>query len=99
MTQLTIPRGELKEAVAGFSEIVNGKTTLPVLACVRFSGTGTVTAQVTDLEQTARYKFNGAQGAGTFIIPLANLKELAKGNDKETVEFETAGTSVTITNH
>ena len=101
---LSISRGELKEAVAGFTKIVNGKShTLPILGCVRFEHNGHgIVAQATDLDQTVRYTFAGAQaqGEGTFILPLSNIKELAKGNDKETIEFETGDHgSVSITNH
>jgi hypothetical protein len=28
--QITLPRGELKDTVAGLTKIVNGKTTLPI---------------------------------------------------------------------
>ena len=101
--QITIPRGELKTAVGGFSKIVNGKTTLPVLGCVRFeSGGHGITAQVTDLDQTLRYKFGEAQahGDGAFIVPLASLKEMAKGGEGETIEFEAGeNNTVAITNH
>lgn len=102
--QITVPRNELKEAVAGFSKIVNGKSqTLPVLGCVRFASTATgVTAEVTDLDQTARYHFGAAEASdgGAFVVPLASIKDLAKGKDRETVVFETGEASaVTITNH
>lgn len=101
--QITIPRGELKEACSGFAKIVNGKTTLPILGCVRFASNGkNIAAQVTDLDQHLRYQFNGAQahGEGAIVVPLASIKELSKGNDKESVEFETgADNSVVVTNH
>jgi DNA polymerase-3 subunit beta len=100
--KLTIPRSEIKEAVAGLSRIVANKTTLPVLGCVRFDVNGAVTVTATDLEQTARYRFAGAQsqGEGTFIVPLAAIKDMAKGNDREQIEFETTdGTTVTVTNN
>ena len=77
--QMTVSRGELKEAVAGFNKIVNGKTTLPILSCVKFENNGHgILAQVTDLDQTASYHFIGAQaqGEGSFIVPLAGLKEM-----------------------
>jgi DNA polymerase-3 subunit beta len=100
--KLTIPRSEIKEAVAGMSRIVSNKTTLPILGCVRFDVNGAVTAQATDLEQTARFTFTGstATGTGSMIIPFQTMKELGKGNDKESVEFETGDDlTVTVTNH
>ena len=101
--KVSLPRSEVKEAVAGFSKIVNGKShTLPVLGCVRFNLNGAVTAQVTDLDQHLQYRFGAAkaQGEGAFIVPLANLKELAQGKAEEIVEFETGdGTAVSVTNH
>jgi len=101
---ISISRNELKEAVAGFTKIVNGKShALPILGCVRFESNGRVIiAQATDLDQTVRYAFTGAQaqGEGAFIVPLSNIKELAKGSDKETIEFETGDHgSLSITNH
>jgi len=102
--QITMPRGELKEAVAGFIKVVNGRShTLPILGGVRFENSKAgITAQVTDLEQHLRYRFGGAQaqGDGAFIVPLANLKDLAHGNAQETVVFESADKgSVIVTNH
>jgi DNA polymerase III sliding clamp (beta) subunit (PCNA family) len=101
--QITMPRGELKAACGGFTKIVNGKTTLPILGGVRFANNGHgITAQVTDLDQHLRYRFSAAQAQsdGAFVVPLVALKELAKGSDKETVEFETgADNSITVTNH
>ena len=39
--QISLPRGELKDAVAGFIKIVNGRAhTLPILDCVRFVSYG-----------------------------------------------------------
>jgi DNA polymerase III sliding clamp (beta) subunit (PCNA family) len=36
--QITIPRSELKQAVAGLSRVVPKRATLPILQTVRFSG-------------------------------------------------------------
>jgi DNA polymerase-3 subunit beta len=99
--QLTVSRHELKEAVTGFSKVIGTHTSLPILACVRFNSNGVITAEGTDLDQTARYTFANATADrhGVFTVPLANLKELAKGDEKDSIEFETgAGTTVNITN-
>jgi DNA polymerase-3 subunit beta len=86
---------------AGVSKVI-GTTRLPILAGVRFQGSKDgIVAQATNLDEYANFRFNDASidGHGQFIIPLANLKELAKGDDKDSIEFETgAGTSVTVTN-
>lgn len=102
--QITIPRGELKEAVAGFSKIVNGKSrTLPVLGCVRFQRTAYgITGSVTGLDQHLRFTFAGAQanGDGSFILPLASLKELTQGKADDAIAFETGkDNAVLVTNN
>ncbi len=101
--KLSIPRSELKQAVSGFTKIVNGKVTLPILGCVRFeNGRNGITAQVTDLDQHLRYRFGEAQaqGEGALILPLANLKDLVQGKAQETIEFETgANGTISVTNH
>ena len=101
--QITLPRRELKEAVTGFGKIVNGRVTLPVLGCVRFEADAQgVSGQVTDLDQIARYRFGDAEveGTGAFLVSLADLKELAKGSQHETVEFRAdQDWNITVTNH
>ena len=102
--QITLPRGELKQAVSGFIKVVNGRShTLPILGGVRFeSSKAGITAQVTDLDQHLRYRFGGAQaqGDGAFILPLANLKDLVHGKAQETLCFETGDKcSVTVSNN
>ncbi|MDA0323190.1 MAG: DNA polymerase III subunit beta, partial [Verrucomicrobia bacterium] len=100
--KVTIPRKEIKEAVAGFGKIVSGKTTLPVLGCVRFDNDKGVSAQVTDLDQYLRYRFAEARavGDGAFVVPLAALKDLAKGSDGENVEIEAGDNGgISVTNH
>ena len=100
--QISVLRGQLKEAVAGFGKIVNGKSrTLPILGGIRFeSSEAGVTATVTDLDQTARYRFGAqAQRTGAFVVPLASIKDLAQGKSNEIVEFETQmGGGVLVTN-
>lgn len=104
--KITIQRGELKAAVSGFQKIVNGKSrSLPILGGIRFEHKAdALTALATDLDQFLVYAFQQAQadGDGVMILPLAVLKDLAKGRDGETVEL--AGASgpewtVGITNH
>jgi DNA polymerase-3 subunit beta len=101
--QITLNRGELRAAVTGFSKIVSPKTTLPILAGVRLESTaGNVTAAVTDLDQHLRYRFGAAhaQGDAALVVPLANLKDLAKGNTEEVVEFDSDSQGgIVVTNH
>jgi DNA polymerase III sliding clamp (beta) subunit (PCNA family) len=100
--KLSIPRKEIKTAVAGLNRIVASKTTLPVLGCIRLDVNGTVTATATDLDQTARYEFKaGAHtGTGSLIIPLQVLKDLVKGSDQEQVEIEAdTPETATVINH
>jgi DNA polymerase III sliding clamp (beta) subunit (PCNA family) len=100
--KITIPRSEIKEAVAGLGRIVTPRATLPVLSCVRLDVNGAVTVTATDLEQSARYQFTGstATGTGSLVIPFQALKDLAKGNDREQIEIDTdTPESGTFINH
>lgn len=99
--KITIPRNELREAVAGFSKIVNGKSrSLPILGCVRFEAGKQVTAQATDLDQFATYQFADAQadGKGVMVLALTTLRELIKGSDTDTLVFATDNDQVCIEN-
>lgn len=104
--KLILSREELKTAVAGFQKIVNGKSrSLPILGGICFeSRDGAVNAQATDLDQHLIYTFKQARADqdGVLILPLVNLKDLAKGRDDETVEFACTGGQeyvVGVTNH
>jgi len=101
--KITIPRAELKDAVAGLARVATTRSSLPILNGVRFDAAkGIVTALATDLDQSARYQFASAQaeGDGACIIPLANLKALAKGSGNERVELEPgANDTITVINH
>ena len=99
----TIERRQIKEAVQGFSKVVTGKTSIPVLGCVRFQSDGkAVTAQATDLDQVMDYGFAdaGISDAGGCIIPLQTLKGLAKGAKDEPVEINAEDPlRIGLTNH
>ena len=98
----TIGRAEIKDLVAGLNRIINHSSSLPILTAVRFmAAKGRLSAEATDLDQVGRYLFDTADpdGSGEFIIPFHAIKDLAKGQDGETVAFETGkGTDVTVTN-
>lgn len=109
--QLTLQRGTLKEALSGFSKIVNGRTRLPVLGCARFRvHDGQAEAEVTDLDQNVCYRFNNAHtraegGEGTFVLPLDALRRLTTGNATDSLSFTPQPTGkdeapvVEVTNH
>ena len=70
---ITIPRRELKEAVAGLSRIVPRRVTLPVLQTIRLAvDSGRTTMTGTDLDQVASYQFEEAkaEGDGAVLIDL-----------------------------
>jgi DNA polymerase-3 subunit beta len=99
--KFTLNRSSLKEAVAGLGKIVSPKTTLPILAGIRFTaGKDSVLLDGTDLDQHATYHAQPVEqeGAGSFVVPLTVLKDLTKGKDSEHVGFEVEGESVTLLN-
>lgn len=88
--QITIPRSELKQAVAGLSRVVPKRATLPILQTVRFTYEGgRTTVAGTDLDQSLAFRFAQAsgEGDGSFLIGLADLQLLTKGPDSDYVEF------------
>lgn len=101
--KIALPRAELREACQGFGKIINGKTALPVLGCVRFSaGKNGVVAQATDIDQVVEYRFDGAKLdiEGECIVPYTTMRDLAKGNNNEFIEVEAANPlEVSVTNH
>ncbi len=93
--QLTMTREELRQAAAGFTKIAGGRASSPVCGGVRFeAGKRRAIAEVTDLDQCARYTFAEARvrGDGVFVVPLSLLKEMGKGGRSEEVRFETGAT-------
>ena len=100
--KLTVTRGELKDLVSGLAKIIPNKNSLAVLGCVRFAiENGDLTAQATDLDQTAVYRFNAAEaeGEGVIIIPFPLLRDLSKGDGIGRVTLATEGTDVLVTNN
>ena len=99
--KITMTRGELRNAVSGFSKIIPSKTGIAVLGCVRFYVEGgDLKAQATDLDQTLVYRFDNAEvgGSGEIIVPFPAIKELARGDASDTVCLEQGGDKVTVTN-
>jgi DNA polymerase III sliding clamp (beta) subunit (PCNA family) len=100
--KITVTKGELKDAVSGFAKIITGRPGLAVLGCVRFAAdSGDLTAQATDLDQTAVFRFDNAQreGDGEVIVPFPLLRDLSKGSGAETVVLENDGGDIAVTNN
>jgi DNA polymerase III sliding clamp (beta) subunit (PCNA family) len=99
---ITLPRGELKQAVQGISKVA-GKSTIPVLQCVRIeAGAQGVVAQGTNLDELIECRLDGAQvnGDGACIIPLTALRDLAKGSKNECIDIELEDPlDISVTNH
>jgi len=96
--KITITKDELRKALPGLSKLVNFKNKMSFADHVRFEAIdGKVTAQATDIDQTATYLFTEAsseQDAQAFL-PIAILKDIAKGAG--TIVIETEKDSVTLT--
>lgn len=98
---LTIPRSELKEALAGLAKVVNARANLPILACVRLDAAGqTVRLTGTSIDQTATYTITVAESVPapvSVLIPLAELQAVLKTAQGANVEIEPGKDAVTIT--
>ncbi len=100
--KLTIPRKEIKAAIAGLSRVLPKRKFLPILQSVRIAvENGKATATTTDLDQQLTYRFKDfdAQGDGVVLVPFETLKLLNGGLNSEPVTIEAAdGNDVIITN-
>ena len=57
MKAIELPPSELKPALAGFSKVINTRSTLPVLGCIRVQPTlSGVDLQVTDLDSFVTFR-------------------------------------------
>lgn len=102
--QTTLPKRELRDALAGLAKVINSRTTLPILHAVRISAnpSGQIRAETTDLDSTATYSFNSAtaEGAGSFIIDIDLLKPFAGGNGPGTLTLDsTEANQVAVTTY
>jgi len=90
--KITIPRSELKDGLQGLSRVLPRKCTLPILQSIRFKAVeGSLTATVTDLDQTLTYRFESAMIEGnveSFVLDARHLQPLAKGRDEDLIRFE-----------
>ncbi len=88
--KITLPRHELRDALAGLSKVVPPKTTLPVFQLVRLSAyPGRLTLTATDLDSVLAYRCGSAhiQTAGETLVPFTELSRLAHGRGAEAVEL------------
>ena len=99
--KLTLPRSELKEALAGLSKVANPRAPVPILACVRLDAAGqTVRLTGTDISQTVVYEIAVAepvQSPVAVLIPLAELQAVMKTAQGPDIEIEPGKDAVTIT--
>ena len=90
--RVNVPRFELKEALQGLSRVLPRKSTLPILQTIRFKSIdGSLTATVTDLDQTLSYRFESATIEGNvepFVLDARHLQPLVKGRDEDLIRFE-----------
>ena len=90
-----IMKQNLQEALKGLAKVVCGKTTLPILACVRLkSENSTLTISGTDLEQWLDYRVPLTENSEPLdcIVRLEALKEFVNGGDgKSMLNLEMAG--------
>ena len=91
--QIVIAMKELKEAVAGLSRVVTGRSTIPVLSAVRInSEDGVVKITGTNFSEYLTRNFNVATGEGSFLIDFKEFKEFLKDCKKDgnvTFQIET----------
>ena len=99
--QITLPRHELRDALAGLSKVVPRKATLPVLQLVRLGARqGQTVLTATDLDNVLEYRCGQAQiqAEGEALVPLDELNLLIHGKGEETVEISAEGDRLQITN-
>ena len=99
--KITLPRHELRDALAGLSKVVPRKATLPVLQLVRLGARqGQTVLTATDLDNVLEYRCGQAQiqADGEALVPLDELNLLTNGKGEETVEISTEGNRLQITN-
>jgi len=100
--KITITRGELKAMTTGLAKVMPLRPNVAVLGCVRFAAdNGTLTAQGTDLDQTAKFWFENAkvEGTGEIILSFTTMKDMTKGDNADTITLENEGLDITVTDN
>jgi hypothetical protein len=88
MNTITLPTSELKSALHGLGKIINKRSTLPALSCVKVSRVdGKVTFQATDFDAFATYTSLHSQPGKSVevLIPYEQLSKAVKCSKKEDV--------------
>ena len=103
MSKINLPIAELKPALAGLSKIIQKRTTLPVLSCIRIDRTkdGWTTLTGTDLEAfvTVRLEEPAAGEQASMLVPLEDIAKITKGcSAGETITLEQSSHN-TVTLH
>ena len=86
--KITLARAELRTMATGFARIVPGKSSIPVLGCVRLDvRPDGLVAHATDLDQSASYRFErpALEGVGSLVLPFQLLRDYAKGAPAERI--------------
>ena len=79
---LELPAVALKNALGGLSKVISGRSTLPVLGCVRVEATpnGAARIQATDLDSFLTCHVQGSPGGfPACLIPFDPLNRIVKG--------------------
>ena len=99
--KITLPRHELRDALAGLSKVVPRRATLPVLQLVRVGARqGQTVLTAMDLDNVLEYRCGQAQiqAEGEALVPLDELNLLTNGKGEESVEISAEGNRLQITN-
>ena len=99
--KLTVPRSELKEALAGLAKVITPRAPVPILSCLRLDAEGkAVRLTGTDLHQVATYETSVAEPVRSplsVLIPLEALQAVLKTAHGPDVSIEPGDASVTLT--
>jgi DNA polymerase III sliding clamp (beta) subunit (PCNA family) len=88
--KIELPVVELKKALPGLGKVVDTRSPLPVLGCVKVYSTpdaGTY-IEASNIDDYAAYQFAGSSGSGEVIISYESLSKIVKGCGNEgTIEI------------
>ena len=99
---IILRRKEIKTLVQGFTKIIATRAKIAILGYIKLdSRGGSLTAQATNLDEVAIYRFAEAEleEDGSLIVPFQLMKDLAKGGGGETITLTSHdGKTVSVTN-
>jgi len=101
MSKINLPIAELKPALAGLGKIIQKRTTLPVLSCIRIDRTkdGWITLSGTDLDVfvTVRFEEPSTGEPTSILVPYEDLVKTTRGcSAGESLTIESAGKDAII---